>query len=565
MAVASLFEDLLDQYKIEQHIAEKRYTDLFQAYDVDDDRPVRLEVLRAPYAEDGSFAGRFINRARALTQVRHPNIAQVLHIGKADSAPYVAQEEIDGSPLSYRLEQLAKRDAPVHPIYALKLVRQLAEALLWAERLDLFHYDLQPDNIILKNVALPTDDTVTLIDLFIPTEKIARSPATEQESAKLDYLSPEQRAGREVTAASHVYSLGAILYRMLAGRLPQAPVTLRDGTIGRIFGRSTGLERERDGLTEDTYELIDRCLQKDPRRRYADIEAFVVALEIALKAEENLSSEEVRRSAANAWRLAWLLPLIVLVLLAVSGITLLQGMRVRAGASGIIAATTVAGGLTESAPVAAPVSPAPLSTPEGGEQVVALPTESVTVTVPEATAAGQGAPSLPDPTATPSPKPTITPTMMPTAESSLFVRVMHNLVNLRHGPGIEYSLFGNVLGGDMLEVLAWNGRTENPWLLVLTADRRIGWIAASVVQLDEVAMSVVPVAATLPPTPPVAVTATPTTAATPTLGTITPTSEAGGGLNGGIATAPPDDTPDGPPDDPSPTPLPEPTRTPDPP
>ena len=104
MTVASLFEDLLDQYKIEQHIAKKRYTDLYQAYDVDDDRQVRLEILRAEFAGDSSFVGRFINRARALAQVRHSNILPVLHIGKAaGGAPYVAQAAVDGYPLSHRL------------------------------------------------------------------------------------------------------------------------------------------------------------------------------------------------------------------------------------------------------------------------------------------------------------------------------------------------------------------------------------------------------------------------------------------------------------------------------
>ena len=96
MAVASLFEDLLDQYKIEQHISEKRYTNLYQAYDVDDDRQVRIDILRPEFAEDSSFAGRFVNRARALAQVRHSNIAQVLHVGKAaGGGPYVAEAAVD--------------------------------------------------------------------------------------------------------------------------------------------------------------------------------------------------------------------------------------------------------------------------------------------------------------------------------------------------------------------------------------------------------------------------------------------------------------------------------------
>ena len=191
MAVASLFEELLDQYKIEQRLAEKRYTELYRAYDVDDDRLVRLDIVRPGLAEDNAFAGRFVNRARAVTQLRHPNIAPIYHIGKtADGRPYVAQAYIDGIPLTQRLEELARRETQVNALYALKLVRQLADALVLAERLELLHHDLQPDNVWLKNVALPSDESLILLDLFIPADR--RPPPV----GRPRYLSPARAAGR---------------------------------------------------------------------------------------------------------------------------------------------------------------------------------------------------------------------------------------------------------------------------------------------------------------------------------------------------------------------------------
>ena len=129
----------LDVYKRqEQRLAEKRHTDLYRAYDVDEDRLVRLDIVRPGPAEDNAFAGRFVNRARAVTQLRHPNIAPIYHIGKtADGHPYVAQAYVDGIPLSQRLDELARRETQVNALYALKLVRQLADALVLAERLEL--------------------------------------------------------------------------------------------------------------------------------------------------------------------------------------------------------------------------------------------------------------------------------------------------------------------------------------------------------------------------------------------------------------------------------------------
>ena len=128
---------------------------------------------------------------------------------------------------------------------------------------------------------------------------------------------------------------------------------------------------------------------------------------------------------------------------------------------------------------------------------------------------------------------------------------MHNMVNLRRGPGVAYGLFGTVTGGDLLEVLAWNGDEENPWYLIVTGDQRIGWIAATVVQAETAdALTGVAVAATLPPTPAPSATPTPT----PTIAVVTvvaPTPD-DGDLGGEDPTRPPAD----------PTSVPEPTEAP---
>lgn len=112
---------------------------------------------------------------------------------------------------------------------------------------------------------------------------------------------------------------------------------------------------------------------------------------------------------------------------------------------------------------------------------------------------------------------------------------MHNLVNLRDGPGVVYSLAGVVTGGELLEVLAWNNDLEMPWYLVVTPDQRIAWIAATVVQAENPdAMASVPVAATLPATPIPSITLTPTPTVI-TVSTSTPTTVPGD-LGGGTAT-----------------------------
>jgi uncharacterized protein YgiM (DUF1202 family) len=554
MAVASLFEELLDQYKIEQRLAEKRHTDLYRAYDVDEDRLVRLDIVRPGPAEDNAFAGRFVNRARAVTQLRHPNIAPIYHIGKtADGHPYVAQAYVDGIPLSQRLDELARRETQVNALYALKLVRQLADALVLAERLELLHHDLQPDNVWLKNVALPSDESLVLLDLFIPTDR--RPPPADDRDA---YRPPEQRAGREVSAAGHVYSLGALLYQLLSRQLPAGPVTLQEASLGRLRARSSSLERARPGLSRQTYDLVERCLRREPGRRYESIEAFLVALDGALVAEEARLSLGADRPAESRRALGWLLPLLILALLVVAATVaarwqrqtaaLVAPTRVVAADTGAVS-PTAAVSPTLALPTAAPTESSTTAGQLPAPATAAPPAAEPTAAEPLASAPAATAPATPAPTATPSPT-TVPPTAAPTRVP--VVRVTLNQVNLRRGPGVVFNTTGSLRSGDILQVLAWNNDRENPWFLVLTADQRLGWVSAEVVEADDAgALAAVPAAATLPATPFPTSTIQPSPTAPPTVSAVS-TAEPGD--------SDPGDEPGDDPDDPEPPPTAEPTE-----
>lgn len=141
------------------------------------------------------------------------------------------------------------------------------------------------------------------------------------------------------------------------------------------------------------------------------------------------------------------------------------------------------------------------------------------------------------------------------------VRVMHNLVNLRRGPGIVYPLMGSVTGGQLLDVVAWNNDRENPWFLVITEDQRIGWIASTVVQAEDPgAMADVQVAATLPPTPEMTPTPEPTANIAVTI--MVPATTGPGDLGGGGGGSdPPTEQPTSPPTQPTTPPV-ESTSTP---
>jgi len=549
MAIASLFEDLLDQYRIEEHLAEKRYTDLYRAYDVDDDRPVRLDIVRPGVADDSGFIGRFVHRARAVAQIRHPNIALLHHIGKTpDGRSYVAQAYIDGLPLAHRLEQLAQRAQPVNTAYALKLVRQLADALVLAERLELFHYDLQPDNVWLKNVALPTDDALVLLDLFVPAER-DRVRLTEGAEDRLAYLSPEQRAGKDVTAAGHVYSLGVLLYRLLAGRLPDGPVTPLDAGLRRLTGQAMPLEQERPGLHPATYELVNRCLRREPGRRFESVEVFLVALNGVLAAEEANMAAGSRVAPARR-SLTWLLPILLLALILTAGFVATRTRRLQAAINPTAVVAPTATGIVALVTMPTTTHDAPGEATAGA--ATAAPTDAVVATAtlePAATA-------TPPPTATAPPANTVAPSPEPTQVP--VVHVALNMVNLRYGPGLNFPLLGSVRSADPLQVLAWNNDAENPWFLVATIDQQVGWISGQLLRpQDQAALGDVPVAATLPATPFPTTTPFPTPTRTPAIVIVTLTPES-------PALGTPDDEEPQPTEAPTEPPPPEPSLTPPP-
>jgi hypothetical protein len=402
-----------------------------------------------------------------------------------------------------------------------------------AARLDLFHYDLRPQNVLLKNVALPTDDVVVLTDLNVPFERKSRTGGTNADELEA-YLSPEQRAGKEIDAGSHVYSLGVLAYHLLSATLPSGPTRGHEVALRRITDGGSALERARPGLTPETYELVDRALRQDPRQRYDSIEAFVLALEQALLAEElRVGSAGIPVSAPT--RRSWTL-LTLLVLVALGAVAALTAAwlgsnqppataTVPALVAGPVdpATETVAGG-DEGSGASGGGYPAPTllatATAEAAGGVVPLAIASSTSTLVPATAEATLTPS---PSTTPAATPSATATPAPpTATTEPRVAVGLNAVFLRRGPGTNYVQIGTLGQGEEAVVTARFGEGEAAWFEILTGDGRTGWLSAGVVEwIAAQSPDTVPTAASIPPTPvptnTPTPTVTPTVPATPTL------------------------------------------------
>jgi serine/threonine protein kinase len=323
---SNLYDQLIDQYKLEAHITQTAVTDLYRAFDVDENRSVAVEILLPIFNNKKQYIDQFIKKMNKVSQIKHPNIAQVHQIGVTpNNRPYVARDLVDGITLRERLNQLAQQSSSVNSIYALKIVRQMAEALELAERLDLHHYHLSPDIIQLKQ-----DGTVVLVDLGIPAFEngTAVKATTTKNSA---YVAPERLQGKPVESRSQVYALGAILHEILTGKPPQEAVSFWQSFSQAIRPQQTFLEQSRPDLSRHTYALIDKSLRAQPWARHSSIKEFLEAIEEALQNERLLVQTRgdgavLSPSAPRRSRVILLLPLVgILVLLA--GVTIWASNR----------------------------------------------------------------------------------------------------------------------------------------------------------------------------------------------------------------------------------------------
>ena len=280
---STLYDQLIDQYKLEAHIDQTAITDLYRAFDVDENRAVAVEILLPTFNNKKQFVEQFVNKMNKVAQLKHPNIVQVHQIGRtSNNRPYVARDLVEGITLRERLSQLADQALPANNIYALKIIRQLAEALELAERLDIFHYYLSPDNIMLKQ-----DGTVVLVDLGIPA---AENGTAVKVAPSFDnaYVAPEQLQGKTIDSRSQIYSLGIILYEILTGALPAEAGSFWQSFSQALRPKNTALEHARPDLSAQTYNLIDKSLRKQPWGRYNSIREFLDAINDALQNERIL-------------------------------------------------------------------------------------------------------------------------------------------------------------------------------------------------------------------------------------------------------------------------------------
>ncbi len=233
------------------------------------DRQVALKILRDQYAEDEEFVERFRREARSAASLSHPNIVSIYDQGRSEEgAYYIAMEYVPGGTLKERI----RREGALTPGAAAGVALQIADALSEAHEKGVIHRDIKPQNVLVTEKG-----DVKVTDFGIARAAASASSGTTATGTVLgtaDYMSPEQAMGEPVGPQSDLYSLGVVLYEMLAGALPyeaDSPI----GTATKHVTEPVRSPREANPkVPEPLAAPTMKLLAKDPEDRYASAAAL---------------------------------------------------------------------------------------------------------------------------------------------------------------------------------------------------------------------------------------------------------------------------------------------------
>lgn len=277
-------DNQIKQFVLEALLVEQAASAIFLAKDTKTNELHFLVTLQPEAAKSNDLSERFLRRAETVSQLEHETLLPLQDFGVDGKRPYAVMPYREGQFLSKKLA-----DAPPPPkndpnkaeiIAELELVNQIAQGLHIAHPTGLIHHDLRPENIYLDVTGKPF-----LLDLMVPPVPPLVSQLDAKQSTELDFQSPEQKAGKALSGRSNVFSLGILVYRLLAGHLPALPVSEWDIFEQKGIAREVPLNKVRTDLTTATYTLVQNSIWQREWSRYETISAQIEAIEAAIEAE----------------------------------------------------------------------------------------------------------------------------------------------------------------------------------------------------------------------------------------------------------------------------------------
>ncbi|HEX5436553.1 MAG TPA: serine/threonine-protein kinase, partial [Gemmatimonadaceae bacterium] len=311
-----LQRSLGEQYRIIRELGGGGMSRVYLAEEPSLGRQVVVKVL-APELTGEAGIARFKQEAALTAQLQHPNILPVLAFGARDGLLYYVTPFVAGESLRARLE----REGALPVDEAVTLTREVADALTAAHARGVVHRDIKPENIFLSNGHAVLADFGIARSLHVGGGAPGtRLTAVGTSLGTPGYMSPEQAAGEvDVDARSDIYSLGVVMYEMLAGRPPFTGATPRAVLAAHLSQPPEPVTKHRREVPESISAAIDRALAKDPADRFAGAAEFRDALAAGHAAGAG-SAAGTRGGARSFRRRAAAIVVVALVLLVAAGV-----------------------------------------------------------------------------------------------------------------------------------------------------------------------------------------------------------------------------------------------------
>ena len=273
--VAQVTRALAGRYKIERVLGEGGMATVYLAEDARHKRKVAVKVMRPELAATMG-ADRFLREVEIAARLQHPHILPLYDSGQSDGLLYYVMPLVEGESLRERLV----RDGKLPAEEALRLAREIAEALAYAHKRGIVHRDIKPANILLnEGHALVADFGIARAVEDGGGESLTK---TGLAVGTPQYMSPEQATGeKDVDGRADVYATGAVLYEMLSGEPPFTGANARAVLTRSLTEMPKAPSEVRSGLTGEVDTVVMRALAKSAGERHGTTEAFVAALESA--------------------------------------------------------------------------------------------------------------------------------------------------------------------------------------------------------------------------------------------------------------------------------------------
>ncbi|MCH7491493.1 MAG: protein kinase [Gemmatimonadetes bacterium] len=266
------FADFSDRYEIVREVGSGGMARVFLARDLKHDRDVAIKVLR-PELSSGIGKERFLREIKLAARLTHPHILPLHDSGESDGALYFVMPYIAGTSLRTRLI----KEGRLHLEDAIDITRAIAGALDYAHRHDVIHRDIKPENIMIHDgAALVTDFGIGKALSEAAAESLTQAGVLLGTPI---YMSPEQVSGDpSIDGRSDIYSLGCVLYEMLAGNPPFKGETMEATLTKRLVEPTPDLGQTRDPVPDSVRHAVHKALAREVADRFATAADFAQAL-----------------------------------------------------------------------------------------------------------------------------------------------------------------------------------------------------------------------------------------------------------------------------------------------